>query len=49
MTYSTWRKTSRTCCGNDDVVLTLGAGSIGAVAKQLPQQLAVPVSQGVRA
>jgi UDP-N-acetylmuramate--alanine ligase len=34
---------------NDDVVLTLGAGSIGAVAKQLPQQLAVPVSQGVRA
>jgi hypothetical protein len=30
----------------DDVVLTLGAGSIGAVAQTLPQALAVGASAG---
>jgi len=31
----------------DDVVLTLGAGSIGAVARSLPDRLATRVPVGV--
>jgi UDP-N-acetylmuramate--alanine ligase len=33
----------------DDVVLTLGAGSIGAVAPSLPEVLAVRTPVGVKA
>ena len=32
----------------DDVVLTLGAGSIGAAAKSLPSELAVKVPVGLK-
>jgi UDP-N-acetylmuramate--alanine ligase len=32
----------------DDVVLTLGAGSIGAIARSLPDRLATSVPVGVR-